>query len=256
MIDSLRPVTTKPVPCKICGTPSSLYGVVDFNKPCSEFGTIHLPLCGVPVYYRRCARCAFLFTDAFDDWSPAQFKRHVYNDDYAIVDPDYAGTRPRSNADYVTQLWGKFKDRTAIFDYGGGSDVFCAALRAHGFPVAVSYDPMVPEHAQLPDRKFELITCFETLEHTPDPATTIERILACAADPGMIMYSTLVQPADFDQQGMTWWYVAPRNGHISIFSKQSLQLAWNRHGYNTVSLTDNIHFAFRTLPSYGTGLVA
>lgn len=256
MIEGLRPVTTTPVPCKICGTLSSLYGVVDFNKSCGEERSLRLPLNGVPIYYRRCAHCGFLFTDAFDDWSPAQFRHHIYNDDYAIVDPDYQGDRPRSNAEYVTRLWGEFKDRTPILDYGGGSDAFCAALRANGFPVAVSYDPMVPEHAQLPDRKFELITCFETLEHTPDPAATIERILACAAEPGLIMYSTLVQPADFDTLGLNWWYIAPRNGHISIFSKQSLQLAWNRHGYNTVSLADHIHFAFRTLPSYSASLMA
>jgi len=39
------------------------------------------------------------------------------------------------------------------------------------------------------------------------------------------------------------------------FSKQALQVAWKRHGYNTVSLSDNNHFVFRTLPSYGIGLI-
>jgi hypothetical protein len=40
----------------------------------------------------------------------------------------------------------------------------------------------------------------------------------------------------------------PRNGHISIFTKQALAAVWARHGYSNVSLSDGIHVAFRTLP--------
>jgi hypothetical protein len=64
------------------------------------------------------------------------------------------------------------------------------------------------------------------------------------------MYTTLIQPEDFAKRGLNWWYVGPRNGHVSIFSKRALQIAWGRHGYKAVSLADNIHFAFRTLPKY------
>jgi len=133
--------------------------------------------------------------------------------------------------------------------------VFCTALRDQGFPIAVTYDPMVPEYAHRPDGKFDLLTCFETLEHMPDPAAGIAQILDCVAEPGLIFYRTLVQPADFDKFGLAWWYVGPRNGHVSIFSKQALAIAWGRHGYKTVSLTDDIHFAFRTLPSYASAMI-
>lgn len=217
---------------------------------------MRLPLSGVPIYYRRCGSCGFVFTDAFDDWTPAQFKAHIYNDGYAAVDPDYATARPRANADFIIRLWHQFKERTRLLDYGGGSDALCGALRAAGFPVAVSYDPMVADFSRLPEGKFDLVTCFETLEHTPDPAGTIARILGCVAEPGLIMYSTLLQPADFVDQGLNWWYVGPRNGHISIFSKEALHIAWSRHGYKAVSLSENMHFAFRTLPSYGPALTA
>ena len=250
MIDGLRPVSAKPAPCKICGGPAALYGVVDFHKSCEEARGLRLPLSGVPIYYRRCAACAFLFTDAFDDWSDDQFKKYIYNESYRDIDPDYETIRPQSNAADVVRLWSAYKEDTRVLDYGGGNDAFCTALRAHGFPVAVSYDPMVPERAQLPEQKFELVTSFETFEHTPDPAGTIAKILECVAEPGLVMYSTLVQPADFDSHGLNWWYVGPRNGHVSIYSRQALQIAWNRHGYKAVSLADNIHFAFRTLPKY------
>ena len=169
MIDSLKPASAAALPCKICGSATALYGVVDFNKSCGEANGIRLPLSGVPIYYRRCANCEFLFTDAFDGWSDEQFKAHIYNDGYGAVDPDYETVRPHSNADVVKQLWGPHKAQTRVLDYGGGNDAFCAALRADGFPVAVSYDPMVPAHARRPQGKFEVVTCFETLEHLPDP---------------------------------------------------------------------------------------
>jgi len=246
----LKPVSTAPVPCKICGGAADLYGVVDFHKCCEEARGVRLQLSGVPIYYRRCATCGFLFTDAFDAWDNDQFKAHIYNDSYRVVDPDYGIARPRSNADVVASLWAAYKTEMRVLDFGGGNDVFCSTLRANGFPEAVTYDPMVPEHANRPDGKFNLVTCFETLEHLPDPVAGVALILECVSEPGLVFYSTCAQPADFEKIGLAWWYVGPRNGHVSIFSKQALAIVWGRHGYKTVSLSDGVHLAFRTLPSF------
>jgi hypothetical protein len=246
----LRPVSASPLGCKICSGAAALYGVVDLHRPCIIPGGVSPPLSGVPIYYRRCAACGFIFTDAFDDWSEDQFKTHIYNDDYITFDPDYQTERPSQNAGVVAQLWGAHKASIRVLDFGGGNDVLCSALRATGFAEAITYDPMVPEHATRPEGKFDLVTCFETLEHLPDPVAGIARIVECVAEPGAVFYSTLMQPADIDKQGMSWWYVGPRNGHISLFTRQALTSAWARHGYKTASLNDNVHLAFRTLPSH------
>jgi SAM-dependent methyltransferase len=250
MIDSLKRVSTAPQPCKICAGPAPLYGVVDFHKSCEQARGVSFALSGVPIYYRRCSNCKFLFTDAFDDWSTEQFKAHIYNGEYKLVDPDYQSVRPRANAAVVARLWNAIKQQTRVLDYGGGNDEFCAGLRANGFPIAVTYDPMVPEHARRPDEKFDLVTCFETLEHLPDPAAGIASILECAAETGLIFFTTCVQPGEFDAIGLNWWYVGPRNGHVSIFSKQALSHAFGRHDYKLASFSDNIHIAFRTLPPF------
>ena len=243
---AVKQVSTAPLSCKICDSRADLYGVVDFHKSCNT--ALRVPVAGVPIYYRRCAACGFLFTDAFDDWDHDQFKAHIYNDGYGAFDPDYKSMRPTNNAKMVAQVWNNQKTQLRVLDFGGGNDVLCTELRASGFPVAVTYDPMVPEHASRPDGKFNLITCFETLEHVPDPVATLARIVECAEEPGVILYSTLTQPVDFDQHGLSWWYVGPRNGHISIFTKQALAAAWARHGYKNVSLNDGTHIAYRTLP--------
>jgi 2-polyprenyl-6-hydroxyphenyl methylase/3-demethylubiquinone-9 3-methyltransferase len=94
------------------------------------------------------------------------------------------------------------------------------------------------------------VTCFETLEHLPDPLAGVATIVECAADPGAVLYSTLTQPDDFDQVGMSWCYVGPRSGHISILSKQALAMAWARYGFKTVSISAGMHLAFRTVPKH------
>ncbi len=92
-------------PCKICGAPASLYGIADFNKSCEEQRGKKLPLSGAPIYYRRCGACKFIFTEAFDRWSPQDFHEHIYNDKYVEVDPDYTGARPRFNAERIIQIF-------------------------------------------------------------------------------------------------------------------------------------------------------
>ncbi len=245
----LRPVSKVHMACKICGGPSPLYGVVDMNRPCEIPGGHRPPLSGIPIYFRRCETCGFLFTDAFDDWGFGDFKTHIYNDDYHLFDPDYRSARPSGNADWVANLWGPHKAGMRVLDYGGGNDVLCSRLRAHGFKEAVTYDPMVEEHASQPGGKFDLVTCFETLEHLPDPVDGIGRIVDFVGDPGAVLYSTLTQPDDICNSGVAWWYIGPRNGHISIFTKQALAAAWDKHGFKTFSLNAGVHLAYRNLPA-------
>jgi len=250
MLDGLRPISTAPCPCKICGSAAPLFGVVDFHQSCVGIRGVQFRLSGVPIYYRRCGNCSFLFTDAFDDWTVEQFKTHIYNEEYKLVDPDYSDMRPRENAGAVVRLWGPLRRETRVLDFGGGNDTLCTVLREAGFAAAVTYDPIVPQYAERPAGKFDLVTSFETFEHLPDPLAGIRSIVELAADPGLIFFSTLLQPADFDQQRLNWWYVGPRNGHVSLFSKQALSMAWERHGYRVATLGDNYHFAFRNLPGY------
>jgi 2-polyprenyl-6-hydroxyphenyl methylase/3-demethylubiquinone-9 3-methyltransferase len=246
----LKAASNAPVPCKICGQAAPLYGVVDFHKSCVEQHSKRLPLSGIPVYYRRCEACSFLFTDGFDDWSEAEFKAHIYNADYLAVDPEYVEIRPRDTAIAVEKLFGAYKPELRVLDYGGGNDVLCSALRGAGFPVAVTYDPFVDDYARRPDGTFNLVTCFETIEHMPDPMAGIAAILASLAEPGLVLFSTLLQPQDFDKVGLHWWYVGPRNGHVSIFSREALIIAWKRHGYQTASFNPNLHVAYRALPAF------
>jgi len=254
-VASLKPASPENEVCKICATPAPLYGVVDFNKSCEEFNGKFFPLSGLPVYYRRCPNCGFVFTTAFDEWSGAQFKDHIYNNDYIQFDPGYVEARPTTMAGMIARTFERDKARLRVLDYGGGSGRFAEILRHSGFQAADTYDPFSPAFATLPGGTFDLVTCFETLEHHPKPLAGIADLVKCSAEPGAILFSTLVLPADFDKQRLNWWYVGPRNGHISLFTRRALELAWQRHGFALASFNDNYHVAFRQLPDFARHLV-
>jgi 2-polyprenyl-6-hydroxyphenyl methylase/3-demethylubiquinone-9 3-methyltransferase len=250
---SLKPVADpRPAACKVCTGPSPLFGVVDFNKSCLEAQNRRLPLSGSPVYYRRCQQCGFTFTSDFDSWTPAAFKRHIYNERYIEVDPDFAEARPAQSAAWVAQTFQDAKDSIRVLDYGGGDGVLAERLRAQAF-TASTYDPF-SRFNDMPQETFDLITCFEVMEHVPNPKATVATILSLLRRPGVLVFSTLVQPESFLSMGLSWWYAAPRNGHISLYTKPALARLFQAHGLKCGSFSDNLHIAYAEVPAFAAHL--
>lgn len=241
-------------PCKICGGSAPLFGVVDFNKSCEEERGYLLPLSGYAVYYRRCSICQFLFTDYFDDWTHREFLSNIYNAEYKKIDPDFETARPLVNAQFLLRLFGNQAKSLSVLDFGGGNGRFAACLRDAGFSVADTYDPFMPPHNNRPIRQYNIVTCFETIEHSHTPHGTVDEILTFLDDGGLIIMSTLLQPTEMEKIGLSWWYVGPRNGHISLQSKMSFGHLWGSKGFLLNSLNENMHFIFRAFPEFARGV--
>src|ERR1700679_4213605 len=94
-----QPIAPPTLPCKCCGNPATLFGVVDFNKNCVIAQRLLDP-CGIPIYYHRCQTCGFIFTTALDGFTSEDFAKWIYNDQYPLLDPDYAENRPSENANF------------------------------------------------------------------------------------------------------------------------------------------------------------
>lgn len=243
------------LPCKVCTSPSGLYGVVDFSKTCGIRNDIRPLLSGHPVYYRRCGTCGFLFTDAFDGWELGEFLEFIYNDQYAVIDPDYHTIRPTNSAAMLMNLFGTQRTSLSILDYGCGNGKTVEILRTGGFTACEGFDPFTPAFAKKPSRTFNVILSVETLEHVVDQNEFVRDIDSLAAEASLILFTTLLQPVNFDEIGLGWWYVAPRNGHISMHSRLSLRRLWNDRGYTVVSHNENLHVAFRKIPEFATSII-
>ena len=243
------------VSCKCCGGRAAACGLADFNRSCEDRRTLPpFAPAGIGVPYHRCAGCGFLFTAAFDRLAPDDFARHVYNDDYVRVDPDFTGTRPRANAQWLASLFPAARGR-ALLDYGGGNGMLAALLRDGGWPRSVSYDPFHPDGGGRPAGRFDIVTAFEVLEHATSPEAVLRDMRWFLEDGGILVFSTLLQPADIERQGLGWWYVAPRNGHVSLFSRAALDALMRRLGLQWGSFSDATHIAYRRrLPRFAAHL--
>jgi SAM-dependent methyltransferase len=249
MACALEPVCAQQAVCKCCGADAFVYGVVDFSKSCEERRGTVLAFSGVPIYYHRCPYCGFLFTTAFDHFSAADFLEHIYNDSYALVDPDYERVRPVENLKMLLNLFPEARPER-LLDYGSGNGRLAGYLREAGFPSVEGYDPFVPAYAVRPTGKFDCIICFEVVEHATDPVGLFEEMNDLLTENGMILFSTVLQPKDIDDFGLFWWYAGPRNGHVSLHTKISLHRAVSRFGFQLGSFDECCHVLFREVPDF------
>jgi hypothetical protein len=245
---SLNPWKTN---CKICGGVSHPYGLVDFNKSCEEARGLCLTNSNVLIYYLRCTQCGFVFTNAFDNWDEREFKTYIYNEDYLKIDPDYGGARAKLDAARLKKLLPNVQGVRAL-DYGGGEGHLARLMAQESYKEVDTYDPFVKTHAEPPSGKYDLLTCFETLEHLPQPETAVKKIASYLNEVGLVVFSTLVIGDQARQEGINWWYIGPRNGHVSIFSRNALGLIWEKYGFSLASFGDNFHIAWRKMPTFAS----
>ena len=108
-----------------------------------------------------------------------------------------------------------------------------------------TYDPFVRRFDSRPDGLFDCVICFEVLEHSTDPSKTLRDIAGMLTYSGLILISTLLQPDDIDSQGLAWWYAAPRNAHVSLYSSASLEKLARSTGFQVHSLDQSYHVLVR-----------
>jgi hypothetical protein len=243
----LKPVVSDrpPARCSVCGCASlRAFGDKDFG----ESGADHFEQrrvfadYGVRVAYHQCTACRFTFTAAFDDWSKAEFEAHVYNDDYVLGDRPFVSERPLRNAAMVAGMYHRERGSVDILDVGGGKGVFAQALREAGFS-ATTRDLYFMGAEVDATRRHDLITSFEVIEHVRhDQQHAWMAALAGqlrAAPASRVLISTeLIDPG----HRIGWWYLCPRNGHISVHSAASLRWLAAAVGLRLFSINPSMHW--------------
>jgi SAM-dependent methyltransferase len=240
-------------PCPVCGGTSAYLDTVDFNKSCEELHGRALPPAGLPCEYRLCSSCGFCFAPAFSAWSRDEFMQRIYNDDYLGVDPEYAGARPRANAASLQSIFGERARGIRHLDYGGGNGLLSRLLGEAGWN-SRSFDPFADPHATITEAgRFDLITAFEVFEHVPDPQQLMANFGTLIAADGVVMFSTLLSDGHLQAGSkLTWWYASPRNGHISLFTRQSLKTLARNNGVHFASFSAGFHAFFTQVPPWAT----
>lgn len=244
-------------PCPVCGGTAPLFDVVDLNKSGEEKNGKFLPLSGIPVYYARCGKCGFCFAPELMGWPMEEFEKRIYNDDYALVDPDYIESRPRSNANSLIQTFGEPALAIRHLDYGGGNGLLSKFMKEANWQSS-SYDPFVDRDVKIEQLgKFDLITAFEVFEHVPDVHALMSNLRSLLAPDGVILFSTILSDGRIlAGQRLIWWYASPRNGHISLFSQNSLLALAQPYRFTLASFNYSTHIFFTKVPPWGSHLIS
>lgn len=232
--------------CPICSRATSLFDVVDFNKACGDPTASNIGLSGEAIYYARCTDCGFLYAPSLHAWSESQFLERIYNKDYIQFDGEYAEVRPRQNAQTIVQYFSHQRSGISHLDYGGGNGLTSKLLRNDGWN-SVSFDPFPSSQTDITSLgDFNLITAFEVFEHVPDLHGMMNNLEKLLRPGGVVMLTTFLSDGQIKEgERLSWWYAAPRNGHISLFSSKALRRLAGLHGFNVRHLNQSLHLLFR-----------
>jgi len=232
--------------CKVCGKSAVPFTIVESGKHCNLQLPPAAPGSGKPVEYYRCLNCDFVFTNFLDDYRADGLKAEIYNEDYINYDPLYPMIRPQNNARFLRAILQESfssDERPRVLDYGAGNGLL-STLIGGGFAVE-NYDALNPNFDRLPPGPMDVIFSAEVVEHMPCPRAFVDDWSASLSDLGCVIFSTKLQPSDIDVIRGDWWYIGPRNGHVSVFSEKSLEKLCSLAGLQFKSLTEDWHIAYK-----------
>lgn len=136
------------------------------------------------------------------------------------------------------------KSVQTILDFGCGNGNFVTFLRSNKYK-AFGYDksasistylrayhiPSYKSLSQIPTKQFDIVTCFDVIEHTTKPIEVIRIIRNKLKKDGILMIST-PNACGISARllGQKWWVFGP-TAHFMVFSPYSLQLLLKRMGF-------------------------
>lgn len=233
-----------PTACAICGRADpGFLGEKDFGISGNDHFEGHRVFedYGAQIPYYACRDCGFVFTNAFDRWTTQQWREHVYNDQYGLADPPFSSERPLRNAQMIASLFHRELPKISILDIGGGNGRMAEELSLRGADIQ-SHDPIFSRSAPVGGQSFDLITSFEVVEHVTHYRqhawmSSVAALLRKSPSARILLSTELVSPPC----KLGWWYICPRNGHISIHSASSLEALVAGVGMKLCSINSSMH---------------
>ncbi len=202
------------------------------------------------IEYYLCNYCQFIYSPTWDNKDTHFWEKEIYNEDYIkYVDPDFSGKRSKDIAPVLKEiihiLAKKYKTNLSILDYGSGQSLLSKELKKLTPSIHVeSYDPYAVNNTNS-KTNYDLIIAIEVFEHAVDVHMLMQDIVDRTNNDSIIIFTTKLISSS--RLNLEWDYIAPRNGHISIFSKQALKKLASIYNLYFINLIFFNFFSFKKL---------
>lgn len=168
--------------------------------------------------YNYCKKCSFIFINE-EKYLPAKEEKKIYlfhnntsdNEGYVHMFKEFI---QKSILPYQNRI------KTAL-DFGcGHGPILASLLKEKGFEVDI-YDIYFAPEKIYENKKYDLITTTEVVEHLKNPLATINHLKAHLNKNGILAIMTLFHPEN-EENFKNWWYKNDVT-HIAFYSPNTLR---------------------------------
>lgn len=194
--------------------------------------------------YYQCQSCHFVFV-ANPTWMA-----EAYQDPINIYDTGLMARNLRFanlTATFLS-LFHRQAQPAAYLDYSGGYGIFVRLMRDRGFDFLwqdAYAKNLLARGFEYHGQKISFSTCFEVLEHAPDPHQLIESLKATSP---VFLISTELVP---DHLSPDWAYLGPEHGqHICFFHAKSIAKIAELHQLHVLTRGSLHLFSLNPIPKW------
>jgi len=172
--------------------------------------------------YRHCRRCDLVYVPASFHLDPVAEKRRYDQHRNDPGDPAYRAFLSR----LMQPLLERLPAGAQGLDYGSGPGPTLSLMLAEcGHPMNI-YDAFYAPCEAILARRYDFLTCSETMEHFATPAQEWRRFLKLVREGGWIGIMTQLREAGRD---FSDWYYKNDDTHVSFYSRATFEFLARQH---------------------------
>lgn len=188
--------------------------------------------------YWRCHRCEARFLDRTQLPDRITEKREYDRHENNVDDDGYR----RFLAQLVDPLMARIPPNSTVLDYGcGPGPALAGMLESAGHAVAL-YDPIYAPDKAVLNRRYDVVTCTEVVEHFHHPASEFEQLDSLLKPAGWLGIMTRFQT---DDERFAHWHYRRDPTHVVFYRPETFEWLGERYGWEVICVPPQVVMAWK-----------